>query len=95
MTLMTTPPSQTPHEVVAEIERGRFAAVRTAGWAGLAGCLSMLVYLLVSSISMIFATSAYMIAVRRSLDEAQRTVLVQSWQLRHLVPRAARAERDT
>ena len=227
MTLMTTPPRATPEEVKAEIETGRLAAARTAGLAGLAGCLSIvamiplvlwmgvrewsslaigaaalasaggclfasgrrprqgralliasfmsvtvlllvlarmfgplvamptialglavtggfhplaprwssvvfatlgvalpvvlelagvvapaysfepggmlvhpmltsfprtptLVYLAISSLSVIVATSAYMIAVRRALDDAQRTVLVQAWQLRHLVPRAAR-----
>jgi predicted Ser/Thr protein kinase len=51
------------------------------------------VYLVVSTLAVVFAVSAYMIAVRRSLDEAQRVVLVQSWQLRHLVPRAAEKHR--
>ncbi len=45
------------------------------------------VYLVLSSLAVVVSVSAYVLAVRRALDDAQRTALVQSWQLRHLVPR--------
>jgi hypothetical protein len=37
----------------------------------------------------VLSVSAYVVAVRRALDAAQRTALVQSWQLRQLVPKSS------
>ena len=47
------------------------------------------VYLAASSLGIVISVSAYVIAVRRALDAAQRTALVQSWQLRQLVPKSS------
>jgi hypothetical protein len=44
------------------------------------------VYLTASSLGIVLSVTAYVLAIRRSLEKAQHTALVQSWQLRQLVP---------
>ena len=52
-----------------------------------------LVYLALSSTLLVVCISAFVNAVRATLDAAQRAVLVQAWQLRQLLPDASRADR--
>ena len=43
-----------------------------------------------STIGVVVSVSAFVNAIRRSLDEAQRVVRVQAWQLRQLLPETTR-----